>query len=61
VSFALSPDSSQCQLLYGRSWSTIAMGEFSGRFGTMRLMATTKLEGVLGYGALTLRPNLKLT
>ncbi|MCW4115491.1 putative Ig domain-containing protein [Aurantimonas sp. MSK8Z-1] len=48
-------------LYYGRSWNTVDLGTFEGDFDTTRYMATTKLEGILGFGALTLRPNLKLS
>jgi outer membrane autotransporter protein len=47
-------------VLYGQSWNTLDMGEFEGNFDTTRFMATTKLEGLLEYGPLTLRPNMKL-
>ncbi|KTQ85117.1 hypothetical protein NS226_21045, partial [Aureimonas ureilytica] len=47
-------------LLYGQSWNSVDLGTFNGSFDTTRLMATTKLEGLMGYGAWTLRPNLKL-
>ncbi|MFC0195138.1 autotransporter domain-containing protein [Aureimonas pseudogalii] len=62
ASFALSPSLYlDASLLYGQSWNTVDLGDFEGSFGTTRLMATTKLEGIMSDGAWTLRPNLKLT
>ncbi|WP_062226757.1 Ig-like domain-containing protein [Aureimonas frigidaquae] len=48
-------------LLYGRSWNDVDLGAFGGSFDTTRLMATTKLEGLLSYGPLTFRPSVKLS
>ncbi|WP_245318890.1 putative Ig domain-containing protein [Consotaella salsifontis] len=48
-------------LYYGQSWNTVDLESFKGDFDTTRFMATAKLEGVLGYRALMIRPNLKVS